>query len=131
MKKLNFDIFLFSIGGAGYGLIEILWRRYTHWSMVLTGGTCFLMLYKIFKKIADKTKLWQKCLVGSTVITSIEYFVGCIVNIKLKLKVWDYSDMPMNLHGQICLFYSFLWGLLSIPIAALCHFIKKKTFYLQ
>ena len=124
-RKINCDLILFSIGGAGYGIIEILWRKYTHWSMILTGGTCFLLLYKIFKKIVDHA-LWKKCIIGSGVITSVEFFVGCIVNIKLKLKVWDYSNIPVNFCGQVCLLYSFLWGLLTIPIVGLCTVIRKK-----
>ncbi len=26
-------------------MVEILWRGYTHWTMTLTGGVCFLVLY--------------------------------------------------------------------------------------
>ena len=27
---------------------------------------------------------------------------------------WDYSDMPFNLNGRICLLYSVFWGLLGV-----------------
>ena len=40
-------IVMFLFGGFGYGLIEILWRGRTHWSMVLCGGLCFLVMYLI------------------------------------------------------------------------------------
>ncbi len=55
MKKslrLRNDCILFSIGGAGYALLEILWRRKTHWSMAVTGGTalCRFQIYKRFSK---------------------------------------------------------------------------------
>ena len=93
--------------------------------MVLTGGTCFTVLYRIFRKIAD-TKVWKKCIIGSAVITGIEFTVGCIVNIWGKMKVWDYSDKPMNLCGQICIGYSALWGILTLPICGLCSILRKK-----
>ena len=38
---------VFSLGGLGYGGIEILWRGATHWSMLLTGGVCLLLLEQL------------------------------------------------------------------------------------
>ena len=37
-------VLIYAAGGLLYGLIEILWRGWTHWSMVLCGGLCFLSL---------------------------------------------------------------------------------------
>ena len=122
------NITLFSIGGVSYGVIELIWRRYTHWTMVITGGVCFVLLYRIFKKLVH-IALWKKCIIGSSLITFIEFISGCIVNLWGKLEVWDYSDMPANFLGQICLYYSILWGLLTIPIAAVCKMIRKMLRY--
>lgn len=124
MKKLKENSVLFSFGGLTYGTIEILWRRYTHWSMIITGGVCFLLLFRIFNK-AQRLTLLKKCLIGSAVITSIEFVVGVVVNIILKMDVWDYSSMPFNLWGQVCPLYSLLWGILTIPISYLCGKMKK------
>ena len=124
MKKLKENSVLFSFGGLTYGIIEILWRRYTHWSMIITGGVCFLLLFRIFNK-AQRLTLRKKCLIGSAVITSIEFVVGVVVNIILKMDVWDYSSMPFNLWGQVCPLYSLLWGILTIPISYLCGKMKK------
>ena len=124
MKKLKENSVLFSFGGLTYGIIEILWRRYTHWSMIITGGVCFLLLFRIFNK-AQRLTLLKKCLIGSAVITSIEFVVGVVVNIILKMDVWDYSSMPFNLWGQVCPLYSPLWGILTIPISYLCGKMKK------
>ena len=38
--------------------------------------------------------------------------IGVILNIWLKLDIWDYSREPFNLYGQICLFYALIWFLL-------------------
>lgn len=124
-KRINLDITLFTVGGLGYGLIEILWRKYTHWTMIITGGICFVVLYRMFSKIID-IALWKKCILGSSVITVIEFISGCIVNLWLKLNVWDYSAMPVNLFGQVCVLYSFLWGLLTVPIVGICNLINRK-----
>lgn len=124
MKKIKQDGFLFSFGGIAYGLIELLWRRYTHWSMIITGGVCFVMLFRIFSKM-QRISLLKKCLIGSAVITGVELLVGCIVNLIFKLDVWDYSNMPFNLLGQVCPLYSILWGFLTIPISFMCAKMKR------
>lgn len=119
------NIFLFTFGGIVYGLIEILWRGRTHWSMLLTGGAGFLSLYKIFGRMKDAS-LFKKCAIGSSVITACEFVSGCIFNLWLKMKVWDYSKLPFNFKGQICALYSFLWGLLCIPINVVCKELRTK-----
>ncbi len=124
-RKINCDLALFSIGGLGYALIEILWRKYTHWTMMITGGICFVILYRIFSKLVN-ISLWKKCFIGSGLITVIEFISGCIINIWLKLNVWDYSSIPINIYGQICPLYSILWGLLTIPIVFICNIINRK-----
>lgn len=123
--KLKKSAKLFVIGGTGYGLLEILWRGKTHWSMVLLGGTCFVWLTSLFKK-CSKMKMPKKCLLGSAVITFCEFVCGCIVNLKFKMNVWDYSNCKFNIKGQICPFYSMLWALLCIPISTVCTLVSKK-----
>lgn len=126
MKRiLGCNCVLFLIGGTCYGLIELLWRRYTHWSMVLTGGFCFTVLYRIFKA-ARRIAVWKKCCIGSLVITLTELIVGWAVNIRMRLGVWDYSNHLLNLRGQICPLYSLLWGLLTLPISMVCSSLCKR-----
>lgn len=126
MKNLKGDCLLFTIGGIGYSLIEILYRHRTHWTMALTGGTCFLSLFKFYKKHSTM-KLFSKCLSGSMIITAVEFISGYIINLKCKLNVWDYSNCRFNVKGQICPFYSMLWALLCIPISSLCKLISAKA----
>ncbi|MEE1319445.1 MAG: hypothetical protein UHD05_08020, partial [Ruminococcus sp.] len=107
-------------------LLEILWRRKTHWTMAVTGGACFLSLYNFYKKHSGM-KMIQKCISGSAIITAIEFCSGCIINLKYKLNVWDYSNCRLNVKGQICPFYSALWALLCVPVSGLCKHINKKS----
>lgn len=125
LKNISRDILLFSAGGIAYGGLELLWRQRTHWTMMLTGGACFLALYKLYGRF-PRLSMPEKCVLGSLVITSLEFAVGCVVNLALGWGVWDYSSMPLNLLGQICLLYSVLWGLLCIPISTLCYVLRKK-----
>ena len=53
---------------------------------------------------------WGGFIVGSI----IEYVVSWIGEVILNVKWWDYSNMPLNLNGRICVFFSIFWGLLGI-----------------
>ena len=57
-------------------------------------------------------------------ITCIELIAGIVVNIILGWNVWDYSDIPFNFKGQICLFYSLLWFFLCFPVSGICEYLK-------
>ena len=105
-------------------LIELIWRQRTHWTMALTGGVCFLVIYKIYTRYPTLS-LPEKCVIGSLVISTVELLVGLIVNVSLGWGVWDYSDVPFNILGQVCLLYSVLWGVICIPISFLCDFINN------
>lgn len=124
IKELVKDAEIFAIGGLSYGAIEIMWRQYTHWTMVITGGVCFFTLYKLSKG-RETAPMWKKCLLGSAVITTAEFITGIVVNMIFDMGVWDYSGLPFNLFGQVCLIYSILWALLSIPIDAVCKVLRK------
>ena len=124
IKKYYTDAFVFCFGYSAYSLIELAWRRYTHFSMGIAGGLCFLVLYKLFKKYKN-LKILNKCLLGSLVITCIEYFFGIVLNKILKLDIWDYSDMPFNISGQVCLLYSFLWAILCLLVCPISYKISR------
>ncbi len=111
-------------GAAGYTLVELAWRGYSHWTMTLTGGACLSLIYLIESKYGD-SPLWKRCTAGSLVITLSELMVGFTVNILLEWQVWDYSKLWFNLFGQICLLYSVLWFLLCIPVTKLCSLLKR------
>ncbi len=117
-------IALFLTGAAGYSLIEMLWRGYTHWTMSLSGGLCFIIIYFSGESMTEYG-LWQKCILGAAVITAVELVVGIIVNIILKWNVWDYSKIPLNFMGQICLPYSVLWFFLCFPVLGICKSLSK------
>lgn len=118
------NIKIFSVGAVGYAIIELLWRGYTHWTMMITGGICFSILYFVFGMLPH-TNLILKCLIGAVVITLVEFSVGCIVNIYLGWNVWDYSAHSYHLLGQICPFYSVMWFLLCIPLNLIANLLRN------
>ena len=113
LKIITKYLFLGIIGSIIYMSLEILWRGYTHWTMGVLGGICFICLGLINELLSWETPLVLQMLIGSTIITILEFITGCIVNLWLDWNVWDYSDLPYNLLGQICLPFSILWYFIS------------------
>ena len=121
MRKTEY-IFIFSLGSFLYGLTEVLWRGWTHWSMLLCGGLCFTLMYIISRSSLPVIK---KCILSSAAIAVVEFYAGCILNIILHWNIWDYSDIPYNILGQICPRFLFFWFLLSFPGVALCSGLSR------
>lgn len=113
MKRYHKEIILWLIGGLLYIGIELMWRGYSHWTMFVLGGICFVFLGRINELIPWDMPLWMQVLIGTAIITAMEFIAGCIVNLWLGWKVWDYSNVPFNVLGQICLPYILLW----IPVS--------------
>lgn len=125
MSKRKINLVLFSVGAVGYGLLEIIWRGYTHWSMLTAGGVCFTFFGAIYKKFKN-AGLILKAVAGGLFITAIEFIFGIIFNIILKKNVWDYSKLPLNIGGQICALYSFFWVILSLIFIPFAGFVTTK-----
>ncbi|MDO4333819.1 MAG: hypothetical protein Q4C58_14205 [Eubacteriales bacterium] len=119
---------LWSIGGLLYVILEMIWRGYSHWTMYLVGGICFLLIGAINEIIPWEMPLVLQCIIGALIVTAVEFLSGCIVNIWLGWHVWDYSDMPLNLLGQICLPFSLLWIFVSAVAIVLDDWLRYWLF---
>lgn len=116
MKKYLKVILLCLIGGFLYICTELAWRGRTHWTMFFLGGVCAYLVGLINHNRRKCVPLVRQGIIGSIIITTLEFFTGLIVNLWLEWDVWDYSNLPFNLCGQICLLYSVLWFFFSIII---------------
>lgn len=121
--KMKKNLLLFLAGGSVYPLLEILWRGCTHISMIFAGGICLCLIDYICNQRMDGFSLFSRCCAGGAVITCVELAAGVVVNLGLGLCVWDYSSLPLNLFGQICLPFSILWIFLTLPAMGLCRLL--------
>ena len=119
---------LFIIGGSVYVMIELAFRGRSHWTMFLLGGLCFYLIGLINEFYPWDMPLISQMFISSIIITTLEFIFGVILNIWLKLGIWDYSNIPYNLCGQICLLFSILWFLLSSVAIILDDFVRWKLF---
>ena len=123
MKSVKKYITFFLLGGVGYALIELAWRRRTHLSMVLAGGICFI-LFSVISRRLKACPLVIRATVCALAVTLVELIFGLVFNVMLNMNVWDYSNEVLNFKGQICPLYTLMWGGLSLvflPIASLLN----------
>lgn len=106
------ELLVMALGGGSYVLVELLWRGRSHVSMFLLGGLCFWLIGRLDRR--EPIPLAVQACLGAMVVTALELVTGLVVNCWLGLGVWDYSSLPLNYRGQVCLYYFVLW----IPLAA-------------
>ena len=102
---------LFLAGSSIYPAIELLYRKKTHVSMAVAGGTSLCFINKVCNGLLKQKSLPVK---------------GLVVNVMMKRKVWDYSNLPLNIKGQVCLPFTVIWGLITIPALMICKLLKCK-----
>lgn len=71
---------------------------------------------------------WRLYVFGTLTVTAVEYLYHWAGALALGVRFWDYTAIPGNLHGRICIPFSMVWGLLmapavqlAAPVAALAH----------
>lgn len=105
---------LFIIGGVSYYFIEIIYRGYSHFSMIIVGGICFVLIGAINEFSNKEVPLLLQMILAVLIVDTIELISGIIINKVLLLNVWDYSNLRFNLLGQISLRSSIAWFFLSL-----------------
>ena len=124
IKTILKYMILFIFGGLIYITIELICRGHSHWTMLLLGGICFVALGAINEVIPWEMPLWKQMLIGSVIITVLEFITGIIVNIWLGWNVWDYSNMPLNLIGQVCVPFMIIWFFISLLAIILDDYMR-------
>lgn len=116
------SLFLFVFGGSAYYGIELLWRGYSHWSMFILGGLCF-----IYAGMQNRQQpLWKQILKVDVFVVAAEFVTGCIVNLWLGWHIWDYSNLHPNILGQTSLLYAILF----LPLCCLAIILNEYLRYL-
>lgn len=118
------NLVLLAVGGMAYCFVELLWRGWTHWSMWLLGGLCFVLIGLINEVLPWDTSIIAQAVIAAALVTAAEFLAGLALNVWWGLGVWDYSRAPYNLYGQVCLLYANLWMLLALPAIVLDDWLR-------
>ena len=113
---------LFYLGGSVYMILEFLWRGYSHGSMFVLGGLCFLLVGALNRWL--KIPLALQLILFAIMITGLELITGLMVN--RDYAVWDYRGMPYHYLGQVCLNYSLLWIPIGMAAIMLYRWVEPK-----
>ena len=73
------------------------------------GLACWLLLRGI-------AGLGEQFVAAAVVCSVIEYSVGVLLEKTTGARFWDYSHLPLNLHGRICLYWACAFGAGSVIV---------------
>ena len=131
------NIIIFVVFGTIYINIEVLFRALQYYEnfgpaligysslwMFLVGGLSALLVGLINENF--KMPLPLECLLGGLIITLIELISGLILNKWLGFYLWDYTDMPLNIEGQVSLLFSMFWVMLVPCIHFLDDLLRRE-----
>ncbi len=132
MKRETFFLELFRqfvimlYGGFIYGAVEILYRGHTHPSMFILGGLSLVWVGGLNCFFRRRLPIPVQMAIGSVIITLGEFVCGMIVNVGFGMHVWDYSKLPFNLYGQVCLLFMMIWFFFSFVAIKTEDFIRAR-----
>lgn len=119
-------LFLLILGGSIYYGIELLWRGHSHITMFFVGGLCFIAIGLINEIFRWDMLFWYQLIIGDIIVLIIEFISGMYLNVYLGLTIWDYSNLPFNIYGQICIPFALLW----LPVIAFAIVLDDWVKYL-
>lgn len=113
-KSILKYLLLWWIFGSTYCSLEVIYRGYSNWTMIFLSGCLGVIIGGLNNFLPWEMSLAKQGIIGAILVTIFEFITGLIVNVWLGWNVWDYSNVPLNIMGQVCLPFSLLWILLSI-----------------
>lgn len=115
MKIIIKNILLFLVGYCAYIAIEVTFRGVSYLLMGICAGLSVIIIDKINDCISWDIDIILQGVIGSIVITIFELIIGEIsLRTELLPIMCNYSNVPLNFDGIICLPFSIIWIGLSI-----------------
>ena len=114
-----FSVLLWTWGGTVYFFGEVVWKTLRghpetiSWTMLLVAIILCIPLERFGAELPWDMPFSLQALICGAAITATELVAGLVLNVWLGLGVWDYSNLPLNLWGQICPQFAVLWVLVS------------------
>lgn len=125
-KGINFyKILLIFFAGSFAGVVvELLWCLFKNGYLESRSGLVYgpfnplygagAVLMTVFLYRFRNRGAWISMLGGMLVGGAVEYLCSWGQELAFGSRSWDYSNMPFNINGRICLLYTFFWGFLGV-----------------
>ena len=115
MRFVNKNILLFLVGYCAYIAIEVTFRGVSYPLMGICAGLAVIIIDKINDYLSWDIDIILQGVIGSIVITIFELIIGEIsLTTELLPIMWNYSNVPLNFDGVVCVPFSLIWVSLSI-----------------
>lgn len=109
------SMLLWTWGGTVYYLLEVAYKSLTghperiSWTMLALAILLCIPVERCGAELPWEYPLWLQALACAGLVTAVEFVAGLVLNVWLGLGIWDYSHLPFNFIGQICLQFFFVW----------------------
>lgn len=123
--QLVLSMLLWTFGGTLYFMLEVIYKTATgeperiSWTMLVLAVILCVPVERAGEELPWEVPLWAQAAFCAFLVTVTELFAGLIINVWLDMNVWDYSNLPGNLWGQICPQFAGIWWVLCfafIPV---------------
>lgn len=124
------SMLLWTWGGTQYFLLEVVYKTATgsperiSWTMLVLAVILCIPVERCGYQLPWGTPLWLQALACAVLVTVVEFIAGCILNLWLGLDIWDYSSIPFNIIGQVCLPFSLVWWVLCLVFIPVFDFLR-------
>lgn len=114
-SKPVLSMLLWTWGAAVYFFLEVAYKSLTghperiSWTMLAVALILCIPVERCGAELPWGCPLWLQALACAALVTAVEFVTGLVLNRWLGLDIWDYSHLPFNLMGQICLQFFFVW----------------------
>ena len=130
ISNILLSILMCSWSGVIYFLLEVFWKTIhgepekISWTMLILAIVLSIPVERFGAELPWKMSLLIQSLICATAVTIAELLVGILLNIILGMGIWDYSHMPFNFLGQICLYFFILWYFLCFIFIQVFDWIR-------
>lgn len=124
-SKPVLSLLLWTWGATVYFFLEVAYKTITShperisWTILALAIVLCIPVERCGAELPWECPLWLQSLCCAILVTAVEFAAGLVLNVWLGLGTWDYSHLPFNLMGQICLQFFFVWWALCflfIPV---------------
>lgn len=118
--KWVLSILLWFWAGGVYFFAEVIWKtaqgspETISWTMFALAIILAIPMERFGAELPWEMPLITQAGISALAVIATEFVAGLILNVALGLGIWDYSNMPGNIMGQICPQFALLWFVVSI-----------------